>query len=369
MPSLSLLNVTKRFGEIKALDGLTFEVKNLEYLCVLGSTGSGKTTLLRCIAGIVKPDEGDVYVDNVKSNLIPAEERNAVYVPQTYALFPHMNVLENVMFGPLAKETERSAAEETAMRVLKIVRLDNRADAFPNELSGGMQQRVALARGLASGAKLLLLDEPLGALDVRLRLELRTELRKLAKEAGLTVIHVTHDQEEAMTIGDRILVLRKGQLQQHGSPYHVYNRPEKIFVANFVGNTNFLEAIVDQRNREGGVVRLREELKVKVLDSSFEPEEAVIVAVREEKTRLMPEPRGDLTNRLSGEVVEVHFLGSFIRYTVRLTNGDRLAARLPVHEEEMGIKQGDWVSVSFDPSDTHLYEYPPLGLQRELEAS
>jgi ABC-type Fe3+/spermidine/putrescine transport system ATPase subunit len=369
MPTLRLFNVTKRFGEIKALDDLTFEVKNREYLCVLGSTGSGKTTLLRCIAGIVKPDEGDVYVDDAKSNLIPAEERNAVYVPQTYALFPHMNVLENVMFGPIAKEIEKSTAEETAMRVLKLVRLDKRADAFPNELSGGMQQRVALARGLASGAKLLLLDEPLGALDVRLRLELRTELRKLAKESGLTVIHVTHDQEEAMTIGDRILVLRKGQLQQHGSPYHVYNRPEKIFVANFVGNTNFLEAIVDHRNKEGGVVRLREELKIKVLDSSFEPGEAVIVAVREERTKVSSEPRSDQPNKLSGEVVEVHFLGSFIRYTMRLTNGDRLSARLPVHEEEMGIKQGDWVSVSFDTSDSHLYEYPPLGLQSELEAS
>ena len=322
MPSLRLLNVTKRFGDVKALDDVTFDVKDREYVCILGSTGSGKTTLLRTIAGIITPDEGEVFIDSVNAGGVAAEDRNAVYVPQTYALFPHMTVLDNVAFGPIAKDTSKAAAEETAMNVLRLVRLDKRVDAYPNELSGGMQQRVALARGLASGARLLLLDEPLGALDVRLRLELRTELRRLAKESGLTVIHVTHDQEEAMTIGDRILILRRGRLQQYGTPYHVYNRPEKIFVANFVGNTNFLEAIVDTRTREGSILTLREGLKIRVLDSSFEPEEAVIVAIREEKTSVTPEPTGEEPNRLSGEVVEVHFLGSHIRYVIKLSNGD-----------------------------------------------
>jgi ABC-type Fe3+/spermidine/putrescine transport system ATPase subunit len=369
MPALKLINVTKRFGPIKALDDITFELKDREYLCVLGSTGSGKTTLLRSIAGILKPDEGDVYIDGENANALAAEDRNAVYVPQTYALFPHMTVLENVMFGPLAKDVDRATAEETAMRVLKLVRLDKRADAYPNELSGGMQQRVALARGLASGAKLLLLDEPLGALDVRLRLELRGELRKLAKESGFTVIHVTHDQEEAMTIGDRILVLRKGHLQQYGTPYHVYNRPERIFVANFVGNTNFLEGIVDSRSKDGSTLRLREGLNVRVKDPSFEPGEAIIVAVREEHVAITPEPRGDEPNRLSGEVTAVHFLGSFTRYVVKLTNGDVLASRVPVHDAKAEINPGDWVSISFEPENTHIYEYPTLGLPSELEAS
>jgi ABC-type Fe3+/spermidine/putrescine transport system ATPase subunit len=369
MPSLRLLNVTKRFGALKALDDLTFEVKDGEYLCVLGSTGSGKTTLLRSIAGIIRPDEGEIYIDGENVNNVAPEDRSAVYVPQTYALFPHMTVIENVTFGPLAKGSDRATAEEAAIKILKLVRLDRRADAYPNELSGGMQQRVALARGLASGAKLLLLDEPLGALDVRLRLELRTELRKLAKGSGLTVIHVTHDQEEAMTIGDRILILRKGRLQQLSTPYHVYNRPEKIFVANFVGNTTFLEAIVENRAREGSTLRLREDLRIRVIDASFEPEEAVIVGIREENTSITPEPRGDEPNRLSGEVTEVHFLGSFIRYVVKLTNGDEIAARAPIREAKKEINEGDWVSVSFDPANTHVYEYPPFGLQRELEAS
>lgn len=369
MPSLRLLNVAKRFGALKALDDVTFEVKDREYLCVLGSTGSGKTTLLRSIAGILKPDEGEVYIDGEKANDIATEERNTVYVPQNYALFPHMTVLENVMFGPLAKEIDKSTAEETAVRVLRLVRLDKRTDAYPNELSGGMQQRVALARGLASGAKLLLLDEPLGALDVRLRIELRTELKKLAKESGFTVIHVTHDQEEAMTIGDRLLVLRRGHIQQHGTPYHVYNRPERIFVANFVGNTNFLEAIVESRSKEGSVLRLREGIKIRVQDPSFEPGEAVIVAIREENVSITPKPRGDESNRRSGEVTAIYFLGSFTRYVVKLTNGDEIASRAPVKGVKVEINQGDWVSVSFDPRSTHIYEYPTLGLQSELEAS
>ncbi len=368
MPNLSLSGVMKRFGDIKALDDVTFKVRDGEYLCVLGSTGSGKTTLLRSIAGIVRPEEGDIIFDGRRFNEVPAEDRNAVYVPQTYALFPHMTVLGNVSFGPMARGIGRGAAEETAMSVLKLVRLEKRADAYPRELSGGMQQRVALARGLASGAKLLLLDEPLGALDIRLRLELRMELRRLAKESGLTVIHVTHDQEEAMTIGDRILVLRRGRVQQHGTPYHVYSRPERIFVANFVGNTNFLEAIVDRTDREGSLLRLRENLIVRATDSSFEPEEAVVIAVREEKTRVSPVPRGDERNRLSGEVKDVQFLGSYVRYVLRLTNGDEIAARAPVHTAEGAIQRGDWVSVSFDPAQAQLFEYPPLGLQRELEA-
>jgi ABC-type Fe3+/spermidine/putrescine transport system ATPase subunit len=183
------------------------------------------------------------------------------------------------------------------------------------------------------------------------------------------VIHVTHDQEEAMAIGDRILVLRKGRLQQLGTPYHVYNRPEKIFVANFVGNTTFLEAIVKARSKEGSTLRLREGLTVRVRDSSFETDEAVILSIREENTSVTPEPRGDEPKRLSGEVTAVYFLGSFIRYVVMLTNGDEIAARVPIKGVDTEIKQGDWVSISFDPTNTHIYEYPTLGLQGELEAN
>jgi len=367
VPYISVRNLTKRFGPLKAVDDISFEVRDGEYLCVLGSTGSGKTTLLRLISGIIQPTEGGIFFGGMDVSGVPAEERDAVYVPQTYALFPHLTVLENVAYGPLSKEVPRSEAGESALRVLRMVRLDARADAYPNELSGGMQQRVALARGLASGSNTLLLDEPLGALDIRLRVELRTELRRLAKESGLTVIHVTHDQEEAMTIGDRILVLRHGKLQQHSTPFHVYNRPGNIFVANFVGNSNFLEGIVENREVIGSVIRLRENLRVKVADVSFEPEEPVVVAVREEKLSISPRARGGKENRFSGEVEAIHFLGEWTRYTVRLTNGDQVAARVPTGSPVKAVAVGDWVSVSFSPVHTHVYESPTIGLQRELE--
>src|SRR3990170_6229612 len=189
------MGVTKRFGKVLALDRVSFEVEDGEYLCVLGPTGSGKTTLLRLLAGLLKPDDGEIYFDGEPVNTVEAYDRNAVYVSQQYALFPHLTVLENVAFGPLARRKPQSFALEAASRTLEMVRLSWRAESFPVELSGGMQQRVALARGLASGARLLLLDEPLGALDARLRLDLRSYLRGLAKESGLTVVHVTHDQE------------------------------------------------------------------------------------------------------------------------------------------------------------------------------
>ena len=367
MPSISVRNLTKRFRSIKAVDDVSFEVRDGEYLCVLGSTGSGKTTLLRLISGIIQPTEGEIFFGGVDVSDIPAEVRDAVYVPQTYALFPHLTVLENVAYGPLSKEVPRPEAEESALRVLRMVRLDARADAYPKELSGGMQQRVALARGLASRSNTLLLDEPLGALDIRLRLELRTELRRLAKESGLTVIHVTHDQEEAMTIGDRILVLRHGKLQQHSTPFHVYNRPENIFVANFVGNSNFLEGIVENREVIGSVIRLRENLRVNVADVSFESEEPVVVAVREEKLIISPRARDGKENRFSGEVEAIHFLGEWTRYTVRLVNGDQVASRVPIGSPVKAVAVGDWVSVSFNPVHTYVYESPTIGLQRELE--
>ncbi len=366
MPSLRLIDVSKRFGRVRAIDGVTFEARDGEYLCVLGPTGSGKTTLLRLVAGIIRPDEGEIEFDGLPVGEVPAEDRNAVYVPQSYALFPHLDVLENVMYGPLAKEVPRDEARETAMRFLRMMRLEGRADALPKELSGGMQQRVALARGLASGADLLLLDEPLGALDARLRIELRGELRDLAKDQGATVVHVTHDQEEAMSVGDRVLVLRGGRVQQHGTPYHVYASPANLFSANFIGNSNFLEGVVTQREREGSTVRLREGLRLIVSDTSHEPEEPVIVSIREEKTGIQsgPPPPGEAS--LPGEVSEIHFLGSFVRCGVKLDNGDRVAAMIPIGRREL-FRPGERVRVVYDPRNTLVYDYPTLGLRRELE--
>jgi spermidine/putrescine transport system ATP-binding protein len=187
------------------------------------------------IAGLLNPDEGTIYFDDKPVNDIGPHSRSAVYVPQQYALFPHLTVLENVAFGPLARGNSQREALEIAMKTLETVRLAWRAESFPSELSGGMQQRVALARGLASGAGLLLLDEPLGALDARLRLDLRHKLREIVKQSGMTVIHVTHDRDEAMSVADQIMVLRGGRLLDQGVSHRVYARPAGIFVANLIG--------------------------------------------------------------------------------------------------------------------------------------
>jgi ABC-type Fe3+/spermidine/putrescine transport system ATPase subunit len=367
MPAINLRNISKYFGSTHALDDVTFDVKDGEYLCILGSTGSGKTTLLRTISGIIKPNQGEIIFDGKKINDIPAEERNAVYVPQTYALFPHLKVIDNVCFGPISRGVNAESAKRKAMEVLSLVRLEKRAESYPGELSGGMQQRVALARGLASGARLLLLDEPLGALDARLRLELRTELKKLAKDNGFTVIHVTHDQDEAMSIGDRIMILRRGKMQQIGTPYHVYHRPENIFVANFIGHTNFLEGVVMKRNSKGSTIRLRGDTRVTIEDVSHIAEEAEIIAVREEKTQIFDHPV-EAPNAISGDVSEAHFMGTFVRYEVRLDNGDHIAALRP---SDLGLERlqiGDRVMITFEPNNTSVFDYPTLGLKRELEA-
>ncbi|MCD6593428.1 ABC transporter ATP-binding protein, partial [Candidatus Bathyarchaeota archaeon] len=235
LPLIELVNVTKRFGKIVALNRINLSVENGEYLCILGPTGAGKTTLLRLIAGLLEPDEGEIYIGGRKVNRVPPEKRNAVYMFQNYALFPHMNVWENVSFGPTIREWEPRRINDVTSEILEMVRLGERKDAYPHELSGGMQQRVALARGIAAGAKILLLDEPFGALDARLRVNLRTQLRSLVKDQGLTAIHVTHDQEEALMVADRIAILREGRIEQVGSPQEIYTNPKSIFVMSFVG--------------------------------------------------------------------------------------------------------------------------------------
>lgn len=362
-----MFNLFKRFGKVRAVEDATFEVKDGEYLCILGSTGSGKTTLLRLIAGILRPDDGEIRVNGISVNEIPPESRNIVYVPQTYALFPHMTALDNVMFGPIARQMPYEEAKAKALNFLKLVKLDHRADAYPSELSGGMQQRIALARGLASGAKTLLLDEPLGALDARLRIELRVQLKNLAKESDLTVIHVTHDQEEAMSIADRMLIIRNGRVQQHGTPYHIYKKPENLFIANFIGRTNFLEGIVDSKDQEKTTVRLRQNLCINVSDISHEREEAIIVAVREENTNLLFNGAWAEMNVLDGDIIHVSFLGCFIRFEIKLTNRDTVFSLMPINNSTRSLKVGDKVKLTINPKNTILYDYPPLGLRHELE--
>ena len=364
-----MTNVTKRFKDIVALDRVSLNIRNGEYVCILGPTGSGKTTLLRLIAGLVSPDSGKLSIDERSVDTLAPEDRGVAYVPQQYALFPHLTVLENVAFSPLARGRRRAEAYETARKVLRMVRLAERETAFPNELSGGMQQRVALARGIASGASLLLLDEPLGALDARLRMELRIELRKMMKNLNLTVVHVTHDQEEAMTIADTIVVLKDGSIQQIGSSFHIYQDPASIFVANFVGGSNFLSGIVGKTEHATSIVELNEGIRIRVADRSYRRGEPVVVAIRREATTLTSHANAN-ENSIPARVENISFLGSFIEYSVLLDNRETVRSKIPaslVAEGRLPFQIDDRVFVVMNPEDCRLFSSPPLGLSNELE--
>ena len=367
MSLVRLVNVTKRFGKIVALDRINLSIEDKEYLCILGPTGAGKTTLLRIIAGLLEPDEGEIYIEGKKVNEVPPERRNAVYMFQNFALFPHMNVWQNVSFGPLMKEWSLEKIRNITSEVLEMVRLGERRDAYPHELSGGMQQRVALARGIAAGARILLLDEPFGALDARLRVNLRTQLRSLVKDQGLTAVHVTHDQEEALMVADRIVILREGRIEQTGSPQEVYNNPRSIFVMSFVGGANFLDGIVSSMGSSGSTVEIRGGLRIRVSDTNRKTGERVVVAVRREDVSLGKSRKRGFNN-LIGEVVDAMFVGGSIEYVVRLENDMSISSRILLEGESRIFQKGDVVIVSFHPSECYVFPYPERGLLKEIEA-
>lgn len=364
MPDLRLVNVTKTYGKIVAVDGVNLHIRDREYFALLGPSGCGKTTLLRLIAGLDQPDEGKIYIGDKLVNNVPPEDRDVGFVFQTFALFPHMDAWNNVTYGPRVKGFDTERAQTIGHEVLEMVKLHKRLDAYPNELSGGMMQRVAVARALAAGAKLLLLDEPLGQLDAKVRNEIRYEIRKMVKDLELTAIHVTHDQAEAMAISDRIAVIKKGKILQVGPPKQLYTKPKSIFVAHFIGESNFLEGFVSSVNRKGVVIRLRGGIKIQAAQTDIKREQRVVLAVRPE-TIVIGEATKKGENSISGTVERTTFEGTDIRYEVRLENQDLIVVVKPSLIGEW-IEVGEKVTVSFPPQKAQVFEYPEEGLMEEL---
>ena len=364
MPEVRMVNVTKKYGKIVAVDNVSLQIKDREYFSLIGPSGCGKTTLLRMVSGLVQPDEGEIYIDDRLVTSVPPEDRGIGFVFQTYALFPHMNVWDNVTYGPRVKALESKESERIGREMLEMVRLFERLDAFPSELSGGMMQRVALARALSAGAKLLLLDEPLGALDAKIRFELRYELRKFVKDLELTGIHVTHDQSEAMAISDRIAVMRKGKILQVGTPKELYLHPQHIFVANFIGEANFLEGYVTKLDDNEPTIELRGGLYVQSVDKGHKKGEKVVVAVRPEILAVEKgEKRGK--NSIFGHVEGLRFEGTNIRYEIQLENGDVVVVVRPSLTVEW-LDIGEKVTVSFPVEKSFVFTYPEKGLKTEL---
>jgi iron(III) transport system ATP-binding protein len=313
---LRLRGVGKRYGEVVALRELTLEVAAGEILLIVGPSGCGKSTALRLIAGLDAPDEGEIEISGqvvAGSRWVAPEQRGVGMVFQDYALFPHMSVAQNVAFGLQRWPRERRAAR--VAEVLALVNLGGHAQRYPHELSGGEQQRVAIARALAAQPHLLLLDEPLSNLDAELRAEMRVELRRVLKAAGITGIMVTHDQEEAFAIADRVAVFRGGQLCQVGAAEEIYHAPACRFVADFVGEAGFLR---------GSVAGRRVLTEIGEFDASDWPQGATVeVMLRPTDLRLQPQPDGE------GEVVSRHFRGADSAYDVRLPSGTLLRCYLP----------------------------------------
>ena len=364
MPEVRLENVAKKFGKIVAVDDVSLHVRDREYFSLIGPSGCGKTTTLRLIAGLGQPDEGKIFIGNQLVNTVPPEDRGIGFVFQTYALFPHMDVWDNVTYGPRVKAWKEEKSERIGREMLEMVRLYERLDAIPRELSGGMMQRVALARALAAGAKLLLLDEPLGALDAKIRHELRYELRKLVKDLELTAIHVTHDQAEAMAISDRIAVMRKGKILQVGTPQELYMKPQHIFVANFIGESNFLEGYVSKVDRKESTIELRGGLLVRTLYHTKKKGEKVVLAVRPE-ILMVEKGKKRKVNSIFGQVERFRFEGTDIRYEIRLENEDLVVAVRPALIAEW-LDVREKVTVSFPVEKTIIFTYPEKGLKEEL---
>ncbi|MDX6606963.1 MAG: spermidine/putrescine transport system ATP-binding protein [Solirubrobacterales bacterium] len=349
-----LSSVTKRFGELTAVDSIDLEIEEGEFFTMLGPSGCGKTTTLRMIAGFEEITDGQLTIDDVDMLGIPPHKRPTNTVFQSYALFPHLSVKENVAFGLKRKGAERSEVERRVGEELDRVGLAAEANRRPAQLSGGMQQRVALARALVNLPRVLLLDEPLGALDLKLRKGLQVELKKIQREVGITFVYVTHDQEEALTMSDRIAVMNRGRIEQIADPEEVYDRPSTTFVAGFIGVSNLMPGTV-RRSGEKGEVELDSGVTVSTDVNGFSVGERCHAVVRPEKLAIGSGDRGEPS--VEGVVESSLYLGTSTQLIVQLAGDVRMTVLVPNTDEAQRQRLpggGAKVELSWMPDHMHV---------------
>ncbi|MBK8739458.1 MAG: ABC transporter ATP-binding protein [Betaproteobacteria bacterium] len=349
---ITVQDLTKRFGKNEVVSRISFAIQEGELFTLLGPSGCGKTTLLRLIAGFYAPDEGEVRFDDRRVNDVPPHERGIGMVFQNYALWPHMTVFDNIAYGLKLQKIASATIAERVGSVLEKVKLGSLGDRYPGQLSGGQQQRVALARALVLNPKILLLDEPLSNLDAKIRISVRAEIRKLQKELGITTVYVTHDQEEALTLSDRIAVFNQGRVLQIGPPRELYERPQSRFVADFIGINNLIDGTVqaaDPARKTLTVTTAAGELAA-LWDERLHPGDTCVLCVRPENAAINAPVDGQ--NRIKGRIAFAAYLGNSLRYDVELEHGQIFKAdiRDPWHHEE--YPPGTAVSVSFPHTST-----------------
>jgi spermidine/putrescine transport system ATP-binding protein len=346
-PDIRLESVVKRFDDVVAVDGITLEIPPGSFFALLGPSGCGKTTTLRMIGGFEEPDEGSIFLGDRDVVGLPPYRRDVNTVFQSYALFPHLSIFENVAFGLRRRGVEKAQVRGRVAEMLRLVGLEGLGPRRPRQLSGGQQQRVALARALVNRPQVLLLDEPLGALDLKLRKQMQLELKAIQNDLGLTFVHVTHDQEEAMTMADAIAVMNRGRIEQLGPPSELYERPATAFVAGFLGVSNLLLGTVTAPNR----VRLDtgDELAADPGDRTGR----VAVGIRPEKLRLGPASNGD--NSLSGTVKETAYVGVATQYVVE-TGAGTLIVYVQNDGAAPSLQPGGAVTLSWSPHATFVVD-------------
>ncbi|MDA7949689.1 MAG: ABC transporter ATP-binding protein [Hyphomicrobiaceae bacterium] len=354
-------NIVKKFGEVTAVQNISLNIHQGEVFCLLGGSGSGKSTLLRMLAGFDAPTEGRIIIDGDDISGKPPERLPVNMMFQSYALFPHMTVAKNIGYGLRRDGVSKAETKQRVDEILEMVKLTPFADRKPSQLSGGQRQRVALARCIVKRPKVLMLDEPLGALDKKLREETQQELLKIQQELGLTYIVVTHDQEEAMTMADRIGIMNLGQIVQVGPPRELYEQPNSMFIADFVGSLNKFPGSVLGQEDGRTVVRLSEDLVLKI-ETPFEHNtgEDVMLTTRPEKLEVFPEGSSDqpaTQNVVSGTVKFVGYMGEQTNYTVDVGGGIEVRVAEQNHHmsTKVTIARGDTVRVAWPARASHLF--------------
>ena len=358
---IELVDVEKRFGDAVAVDHIDVAIDRGEFFSLLGPSGCGKTTSLRMIAGFEAPTSGEIRLDGKDVSKVPPYRRNVNTVFQHYALFPHMNIFDNVAFGPRSAKTDKAVLRQRVTEMLEVVRLSDFAKRRPNQMSGGQQQRVALARALVNYPSALLLDEPLGALDLKLRQAMQLELKRIQREVGITFVYVTHDQEEALTMSDRIAVMNLGVVEQIGTPTEIYDRPLTVFVAGFIGQANLWPAeITTQADGIATVTALGTTLSARALERI---DGAATLMVRPERVRVTTEAADGGAVRVT--VTDLVFQGPVVRLAATAPDGAEVVAHVGPDQQLPLLRPGDEVWCTWDPAAASaLPGVPDLAPQR-----